>query len=306
MVGTTIRTPDTVARDLIGQAAARRDDPKEVWGISWGMPKLNHFTGGIQREEMTLMMARPGVGKTSWLEDRVVDIADWIGTPDGIAYQELYKGNTIRLVLVEMSAMNFQQRLTAKLARVPLRGIREGTLNEEQWKRYVAATGRVARLPIEYLDEITHLDQTVKFLTQPGTLWWGLDYIQIHPTTSRGQAGDTAAINTISTTLRDIAKRIAPGLALSQMTREVDKREDKRPQLADLRGSGQLEADAAVVLGLYREDIYKRVADEQRDEPRAAELLLLKQRNGDSNLTIDMWWYPKQMLFEEADKKIRD
>lgn len=305
MAGTTT-TPREVATGLLGQAVARRKDPKEVWGISWGQPKLNHYTGGIQREEMSVMMARPGVGKTSWLEDRVVDITDWLDTPDGIEYQEQYQADTIRLVLVEMSAMNFQQRLTAKLARVPLRGIREGTLNEDQWRRYVAATERVANLPIEYLDEITHLDQTVRFLTRPGTLWWGLDYIQIHPTTARGQAGDTAAINIISTTLRDIAKRIAPGLALSQMTREVDKREDKRPQLADLRGSGQLEADAAVVLGLYREDIYKRVADEQRNEPRAAELLLLKQRNGDSNLTIDMWWYPNQMTFQEAEKNIRD
>jgi replicative DNA helicase len=75
------------------------------------------------------------------------------------------------------------------------------------------------------------------------------------------------------------------------MTREVDKRQDKRPAMADLRGSGQLEADAANIMGIYRADLYERVSDEERNEPREAELLLLKQRNGPTG-TIDMLWHP--------------
>lgn len=301
------KTPDAVAKTLLERAIARKNDPREVWGISWGVPRLNKYTGGIQREEMTLLMARPGVGKTSMMEDITISVADWMETPDGWDYLDTHGlgQGVMRLVLIEMSAENFQLRLTCKLADVSLRDVREGKLTPEEWERFKAATKTVAMLPIEYLDDTQSLDQTARFLSQKDrpTIWWALDYLQIHPTGQRGQQGDTGAINLISSTLRDIAKNVAPGLVLSQMTREVDKREDKRPQLSDLRGSGQLEADAANVLGIYRGDIYTRVADEQRNEARPAELLLLKQRNGDSNVTIDMWWYPDRMTFEEAEKK---
>lgn len=88
-------------------------------------------------------------------------------------------------------------------------------------------------------------------------LWWGLDYLQKVP---HGQ-GDYQAITTVSSELMKVARDYAPGMVLSQLTRAVDQRDDKRPQLQDLRGSGQIEADARVILGLYREWIYQRVPE---------------------------------------------
>jgi replicative DNA helicase len=252
---------------------------------------------------MTLLMARPGVGKTSMMADIAVGVCEWRDSKDGQEYQDKHcPGGVIRLILIEMTAENFQQRLTCKQAGVSLQKVREGGLDDEQFKRYEQASRWVAKLPIEYLDNTQGLDQTSIFLqaaNEAPTLWWGVDYIQIHPTGQRGQQGDTSSINLISTTLRYLAKEVAPGLVLSQMTREVDKRQDRRPILSDLRGSGQLEADAAVILGIYREDLYNRVSDEERDNPRVSELGLIKQRNGPSNVTINMLWHPNQMQFED-------
>jgi replicative DNA helicase len=187
--------------------------------------------------------------------------------------------------------------------------VREGKLTDEQFARYEQAAVEIANLPIEYIDQPTTLQDTERFLSRKNspTLWWALDYAQIHPVGGGITAGDRAAMNMISGTMRSIAKNVAPGLVLSQMTREVDKREDKRPQLADLLGTGQFEADASVVLGIYRGDVYNRVADEERDEPRPAELLLLKQRNGPTNRTIDMLWHPTQMHFQDiSDLLVED
>jgi replicative DNA helicase len=308
-----MKTSRDVGKSLYEMAVARRADPRMVWGIPWGFPGLDKLTGGIQREEMSLLMARPGVGKTTLMEQVALGVSKWRGTADGQEYLEKHApGGVIRLVLCEMTAENFQQRLTCKLAKVSMRKVREGTLNDAQFERWVEAAREVAKLPIEYLDNTTGLDSTSRFLAAqhyknaPPTLWWGLDYLQIHPTGQRGQAGDTSAINLISTTLRDIAKQIAPGLVLSQMTREADKREDKRPQMADLRGSGQLEADAAVIMGIYNERIYIKVPEEEKNKSCVAELLLIKQRNGPSQRTIEMLWHPTQQCFEDVSELLGD
>jgi replicative DNA helicase len=301
------KTSRDVARSLYKLADARRKDPRAVWGIPWGFPGLDKLTGGIQREEMSLLMARPGVGKTTFMEQVTLSVCRWRDTDDGQAWMSRYgPEGIIRLVLCEMTAENFQNRLTCKMARVPLKRLREGTLTNKQWEQWVAASAGVAALPIEYLDNTTGLDMTSRFIAgeaakdAPPTLWWALDYLQIHPTGQRGQVGDTAAINLISTTLRDLAKQVAPGLVLSQMTREADKREDKRPQMADLRGSGQLEADAAVIMGLYNERIYIKVAEEDRNKSGPAECLLIKQRNGPAPRTIDLIWHPSRPEFEDV------
>ena len=120
----------------------------------------------------------------------------------------------------------------------------------------------IEQMPIEYADgdTILSLDDLVRFLKSGSrAVWWGLDYLQKVP----HEQGDYQAITQVSSQLMQVSRDYAPGMVLSQLTREVDKCDDKRPQMQDLRGSGQIEADARVVLGLYRERIYLRMPEEK-------------------------------------------
>ena len=299
------KTSEKVAEYLYKQALARRDDPRDIWGIPWGLKGLDKLTGGIQREELSILMARPGVGKTTLMEQFVTGICEWMTTPDGINYTDQYaKGGVIRIVSVEMTAENFQSRITSKLARVSQRRVREGNLRPDQFERWVEAAQQVAELPIEYLDDTSGLARTERFLagqerpdSRP-TLWWGLDYIQIHPTGQKYSQGSVSDISMVASTLRDIAKSVAPGLVLSQMNRDVDKREDRRPTLPDLKGSGTLEEAGSLVMGLYREDVYKKLAPEEMNDIQPADLGVLKQRSG-PNGTVKLAWHPLKQWFED-------
>jgi replicative DNA helicase len=127
-----MKTSRDVGKSLYEMAVARRADPRMVWGIPWGYPELDKLTGGIQREEMTLLQARPGVGKTSMLADIAINICLWRDTPDGLEYMAKHAPEgVVRLVLIEMTAENYQQRLTCKRAGVSLRLVREGLRDQE-------------------------------------------------------------------------------------------------------------------------------------------------------------------------------
>jgi replicative DNA helicase len=300
------RTTKQVVKRNYELAVARRNDPREVWGIPWGFDGLNKLTGGIQREEMAILMARPKVGKTTILEQITQEVCDWRATPDGQQYMEQYHcpDGVIRIVSLEMTAENLLQRITSKMAKVSMRRIREGTLTDEMFARYDAAARLVARLPIEIEDDTYSIAKTERFLrgeerpdSRP-TLWWALDYIQIQQTGLKSSWGTTSDISTVTQALRDIAKNVAPGLVLSQMNREADKREDRRPQVSDLKGSGTLEEAGSVIMGLYRDDVYQKLAPEERDMKQPAELNVLRQRNGPMG-TVKMNWHPVKQWFED-------
>jgi replicative DNA helicase len=298
----SVKSPLDVATSLVASATARRSDPRPVWGIPWGFPGLDYLTGGIHPGEMTVLMARPGVGKTTIMEQVTSSVCAYLASDLG---QREHPGAVVRLVLCESSAEQFQQRMTCHLARVSARRVRDGSLSDEGWQRYVEASRTVARLPIEYLDSPLSLEDTTRFLRgqDKPCVWWAVDYLQIHPITpGRPNDGSTQATTLASGHFREVAKTLAPGLMLSQMSREVDKREDRRPTLQDLRGSGAIEQDARVVLGLYREDIYLKIAEEHRATEKPAELLLLKQNEGDSNVTIWMRWHPDRAIFEDVSR----
>ena len=301
------KTSRQVAKTNYDMAVARMADPKEVWGIPWGFDGLNKLTGGIQREEMAVLEARPKVGKTTILEQVAEAVCGWRDTPDGLEYMEQYaKDGVIRIVSVEMTAENLLQRITTKMAKVNPRRVREGTMTEAQFARYKAAAQLVQKLPIEIEDGPNFsIARTEKFLagqehsdSRP-TLWWALDYVQIHPTGLRYSQGTTADISAVTQALRDIAKSVAPGLVMSQMNRDADKREDRRPTVSDLKGSGTLEEAASLIMGIYREDVYRKLPDEERDAVQPAELIVLRQRNGPPG-TVKLRWYPVKQWFEDV------
>lgn len=291
-------TVDQVSRDLVRQARERAKDPKKVWGIPWGLPGLDALTGGIHTEEMTVLMARPGVGKSAFMGQIALNVAEWLLTPEG---QREHPNQVVKIVSCEMSAHQFQQRVVCYKARVSMRKVREGRLSHEHQDAYERAAEAIAGLPIEYLDHPASLDETTHWLTtghKPA--WFCVDYIGIHPWGPRQAGmGQWAKVTALSNGFREVCKSLAPGLILAQMNREFSKRDDNRPQLTDLRDSGSVEQDAWNVLGLYRGDVFTAVAAEDMNRPKDAMLYVLKHRNGPLG-QVELKWLPLAGAFVDV------
>lgn len=294
------KSSNDVAERLLAKARERMENPGKIWGIPWCFSQLNRYTGGIQKGEMTILAARPSVGKTTILVQQVNAVSDFLGTEAGI---EMFGGKgVIKLALLESSAEVFQRRWATIRSGVSQRRILEGTITPRQYERYRRALNEIAQMPIVYRDRFTCLGDVIEFLTTgPTMVWWGMDYLQKVPSDA-----SYGAITRISQELTRVALEVAPGLVLSQLTREVDKREDRRPQMSDLRGSGQIEADARVILGLFRESVYKRIPPEEADNAQPAELGLLKNNEGESGHTIGLSFWPKQQYYQEEQSVTLD
>ena len=300
-------TVEQVSRDLVKQARERAADPKTIWGIPWGFPGLDALTGGIHREEMTVLMARPGVGKTAMMGQVALQVAEWLQTPEG---KREHPGEVVKLVLCEMSALSFQQRILCYKAKVSSRRVREGRMTPEKQRDYEVAAEAIAGLPIEYLDHPSSLEETLRWLeTGNKPAWFAVDYIGIHPLGPKfAGVGQWQKVTTLSQGFREVCKSLAPGLVLAQMNRDFSKRQDPRPQLVDLRDSGSLEQDAWNVLALHREDALYAVNSEDMNRPKDATLFVLKHRNGPLG-PVEMKWIPLAGAYVDVSdlaKKLED
>ena len=289
-------TARDVSIELVNRLKERRANPGAVWGIPWPFPGFNALTGGIHKEEMTIMMARPGVGKTSIACQIALSIAEWAKA------EKIDK--VVRVVSAEMSPASVQQRILCMKANVSSRKVREGRVTDEEADRYIAAAREMAMMPIEYL-EPTSIDETVTWLkaaNEKPTLWFVVDYLQKMPYRSGASANAYQKTSEISAMLTETCLKVAPGLVLAQMNRDSEKRADRRPQLSDLRDSGTIEQDASNVWGIYREDVYNKLAQEFAGDPKDAELWLLKQRNGPNPAMVPAIWFPPLMTYVDSTK----
>jgi replicative DNA helicase len=276
-------------------------DQRAIWGrLPWWSKGLNALTGGIQEGELTYLIARPSVGKTTLMVQQTDAAAEALQEWEA---KERFPGAVIKLVLCESSAETFEGRWACLRSGVSQRKVKEGTITQEQYERYVESLRDIARMPIQYLEHPSSLDEISAFLrTGKPTYWWSLDHIHRAPlSATRPNDGGVQALTLISRELANLAETVAPGMVLAHVSREVDKRDDKRPRMSDLKGASSLEGDARVVLGLYREDIYLKIPEEDRNKPRVAELILAKQNEGESNRTIDLIWRPGKWFEDTSD-----
>jgi replicative DNA helicase len=244
---------------------------------------------------MSLLMARPGVGKSLFAGQVALSAAQWLKEGEGA---QRLPGHVVKIVLCEMTKEAFQDRMACALAGVNQRRVRSGFLTAEQLQSYHLALDVVADLPLEYLDDTSSLTETTNFIRRGNKpAWWLLDYIGNHPSgNERIDNEDYRRVSYVSSGLRELTKHFCPGLVVVQMNRSVESsmRKDKRPMLSDLRDSGKLEQDASgVVMGLYRPDIYAEIPAEERSRPKQAELVVLKQRNGPVG-TVELMWLPQK------------
>ncbi|MEO1198825.1 MAG: replicative DNA helicase, partial [Pseudomonadota bacterium] len=294
-------------RDAIDMAQRAYERDGHLSGLSTGLKDVDEKMGGLQPSDLLILAGRPGMGKTSLATNIAFNIARaYQAEPDASGQPKTVDGGIIGFFSLEMSAEQLATRILSEQAMVSSETIRRGKTSREEFDRIVDAADMIQSLPlfIDATGGITMAQLTARarrLKRQRGLDLLIVDYLQlIQGSSRRAQEGRVQEITEITTGLKALAKELnVPILALSQLSRQVESRDDKRPQLADLRESGSIEQDADVVLFVYREEYYlknkkpKEGTEEflKWEEEIAgahglAELIIGKQRHGPTGTVL--------------------
>ncbi len=261
-----------------------------VTGVATGFVDLDRKTMGLQPSDLVLVAARPSMGKTAF----VLNIAEHVIT-------RLGKG--VAIFSLEMPGEQLVKRMISMNSRVDSEFIRSGELSEGDWHEVIRSGGAIAdsRLVIDdtsgiSLGELRSRARKYKLEFDIDIIM--IDYLQLM-SVSKGSKADSRQqeISEISRGLKEIARELqVPVVALSQLSRAVESRTDKRPMLSDLRESGAIEQDADVVMFIYRDDYY----NPNSDKKGISEVIIAKQRNGPIG-KVELGWIPKYTKFVSLD-----
>ena len=270
-------------------------------GLSAGLDDMDRKLGGLHPSDLLIIAGRPSMGKTALATNIAFNVARQYRRgqrPDGT--EGVVDGGVVGFFSLEMSAEQLATRILSEQAQVPSEQIRRGDMNEDDFRRFVHATAELERIPL-FIDDTPALPISTlaararRLKRQHGLDLLVVDYLQlVRPASSRGGDNRVQEVSEITQGLKAIAKELdIPVIALSQLSRQVENREDKRPQLSDLRESGSIEQDADVVMFVYREEYYHERAKPDEDDPafqawfekgqrihNKAEVVIGKQRHG--------------------------
>lgn len=272
-------------RDVVFESMQNLDDlsknGQDVTGIPTGYPDLDAMTAGLQPEELIILAARPAVGKTAF----ALNIAQNVATKqDGV----------VAVFSLEMGAGSLVNRMICAEGSINAGHLRTGQLTEDEWSDLIVASGALSEADI-YIDDtpgirVTEIrSKSRRLLKERGRLdLIVIDYLQLIEGSGKRNENRQQEVSDISRQLKKIAKELhVPVIALSQLSRGVEQRQDKRPVLSDIRESGSIEQDADIVAFLYRDDYYERGEGEEDDgggEPRLedniVEVIIEKNRSG--------------------------
>ena len=261
-----------------------------VTGIPTGFVDLDYKTSGLQPSDLILVAARPSMGKTAF----VLNMAQ---------YMAFRKDRSVAIFSLEMSKEQLVNRLFALESKVDSQSIRTGNLQDEDWAKLIEGAGIIgnSRLIIDDTPGISISElrsKCRKFKLEQGLDGVIIDYLQLMTGSGRGSDSRQQEISDISRALKGVARELnVPVVALSQLSRAVEKRDDKRPMLSDLRESGAIEQDADVVMFIYRDDYYHK----DTENKNMAEIIIAKQRNGPIG-TVNLVWMPEYTRFVNARK----
>ena len=266
--------------------------PGELSGVTTGYTELDEITAGLQASDMIILASRPSMGKTA------LSLC--------MARNAAIKGTVPVLYFsLEMSTEQLAQRLLCAEARVSSHRLRTGRLSEEEWQRLSEWTSKLIDAPL-YIDDtpaISVMELRAKARRAKSEYDIGLifvDYLQLM-TPSENYGSREQEIAYISRSLKTLAKELdVPLVACAQLSRAVENRTDKRPQLADLRESGSLEQDADVVMFLFRPEVYGIVDEEGSTQEGVAEIILGKQRSGPIG-NVFLSFVAESLRFEEPE-----
>jgi len=262
-----------------------------VTGIPSGFPDLDKMTSGFQRSDLIIVAARPSVGKTAFALNIAQNVA-------------VRASETVAIFSLEMSAAQLVQRMICAESNVDAGRMRTGFLEGDDWEKLSMAIGSLSEAQV-YIDDtpgITVADIRAKcrrLKKEKGLGMVLVDYLQL--IAGRGKPGENRQqeVSEISRTLKQIARELeVPVIALSQLSRGVEQRQDKRPMMSDLRESGSIEQDADIVSFLYRDDYY----DKESEKKNIIEIIIAKQRNGPVG-TVELVFLKQFNKFVSIDRQ---
>ncbi len=284
----------------VEMATAAKDRDGGLSGVSSGIHGLDQRMGGLQPSDLIILAGRPAMGKTSLATNIAFNIAaayEPAEQADGSFKAK--NGGVVGFFSLEMSAEQLATRIISEQTEISSSKIRRGNINDQELVKLIACSETMQRLPL-YIDQtggisIAQLSARARRLKrQRGLDVMIIDYVQLMQGSTRSQGNRVQEITEITTGLKALAKELnVPIVALSQLSRQVESRDDKRPQLSDLRESGSIEQDADVVMFVYRDEYYlanrepKPGSDDhlkweqQLNEARGkADVIIAKQRHG--------------------------
>jgi len=265
----------------------------EMIGIPTGFTDIDRLLGGLQRSDMVILAARPSVGKTS--------LALSIAHNAAKKYRQ-----RVAFFSLEMSSEQVVQRLIAAETGINAQRLRRGEIEEDEWGRFMKSTSDLAEA-LFFIDDtpgVSALELRTKarrLHAEVGIDLVVVDYLQLMRGDFRSE-NRVQEISSISRALKALARELnVPVLALSQLSRGVESRTDKRPILSDLRESGALEQDADVVVFIYRDEMY----NENTERPNIADIIVAKHRNGPTG-TVSLYFRKELAQFLEAEVRVKE
>jgi replicative DNA helicase len=313
------RSFGNAAAEAVRTAERAKKSGRHLSGITTGLSGLDTKLGGLHNSDLVILAGRPAMGKTA-LATNIAFAAAWRRLDDRWRGEDTKTGAAVAFFSLEMSAEQLASRVLAQRAQINSESLRKGMISQEDFNRLARASEELSELPL-YIDDTPALTiaglrtRARRLKRQRGIGLVVVDYLQLLAGTSRA-AGDNRVqeISEITRGLKTLAKELdVPVLALSQLSRAVELRDNKRPQLADLRESGTIEQDADMVLFVFREEYYhqqKKPGETDLDEMKKwqakdyelrglAELIVAKQRHGSTG-TVPLHFIRDYATFEDG------
>lgn len=260
---------------------------KGITGVATGYKKLDQYTSGFQNSDLIVLAARPSMGKTAFALNIAINAAN--------------NGQSVGFFSLEMSAEQLTLRLLAMQSGIAHHNIRNATITSDEWLELTRVAGHLANLKF-FIDDtamVSIMDlrtKARKLKAEHNVQLLVIDYLQLLHSTKKHE-NRHQEVSDISRSLKALSKELnIPIIALSQLSRAVDSRTDKRPMLSDLRESGAIEQDADLIMFLYRDIVY----NQDTEHPLLAELIIGKQRNGPTG-TVLLNFLREYSSFEDAE-----
>lgn len=284
-------TVGVVLQDVMEHLAALSAGGQTLPGISTGLSSVDRKINGLNKSDLLLLAARPGMGKTSMALNVALAAAK-------------ESGKTVAIFSLEMSKEQLVTRLLANEGLIENTRLSTGNLRESDWEKIVQAGSALSQMDIRIDDNplLTVADMNAKCRRLENLGLVVIDYLQLMTSAGgKGYGGENRqqVVSDISRMLKIMAKELqVPVLCLSQLSRANEKREDKRPMLSDLRESGAIEQDADIVMFLYRDDYY----NEESEKRNIAECIIAKNRHGETG-KVELRWMPDYTAFGTLENR---
>ncbi len=280
-----------IARSFIERIERLRENPEETIGIPTGFTDLDRLLSGLNKSDLVITAARPGMGKTSLLLSIALSAAR-------------KHGKRVAIFNLEMSAEQLLMRMIASETQIDSQRLRKGKIYESEMGLFYEAVGRLAESYI-YIDDTANMSprqmrtKARRLYAERGLDLIIIDYLQLMAS-DRVTNNRVMEISDISRGLKLLARELnIPVVAAAQLSRGVESRQDKRPMLSDLRDSGSIEQDADIVTFIYRDEYYN---PETTERPGIAEVIVAKHRNGPTGV-VDLFWQDNLATFKNLQRQ---